>query len=87
MIIPIKCFTCGKVLADKWNYYNKKSMELDAKVNTDDLTIEDLAITDSNNKENYFDSNLKGEILDKLGLTKLCCRRHMLGHVDLVDII
>ena len=62
-------------------------MELDAKVNTDDLTIEDLAITDSNNKENYFDSNLKGEILDKLGLTKLCCRRHMLGHVDLVDII
>lgn len=87
MIIPIKCFTCGKVLADKWNYFNTKSMELDAKVNTKDLTVEDLAITDSNNKENYFDSKRKGEILDKLGLTKLCCRRHMLGHVDLVDII
>lgn len=21
MIIPIKCFTCGKVLADKYRYY------------------------------------------------------------------
>ena len=23
MIIPVKCFTCGKVLADKYNYYIK----------------------------------------------------------------
>ena len=23
MIIPIKCFTCGKVLADKYNYFLK----------------------------------------------------------------
>ena len=23
MIIPIRCFTCGKVLADKWNEYEK----------------------------------------------------------------
>ena len=22
MIIPVKCFTCGKVLADKYRYYN-----------------------------------------------------------------
>ena len=21
MIIPVKCFTCGKVLADKYRYY------------------------------------------------------------------
>ena len=21
MIIPVKCFTCGKVLGDKYNYY------------------------------------------------------------------
>ena len=24
MIIPIKCFTCGKVLADKYLYYQQK---------------------------------------------------------------
>ena len=21
MYIPVRCFTCGKVLGDKWNYY------------------------------------------------------------------
>ena len=24
MIIPIKCFTCGKVIADKYNYFLKE---------------------------------------------------------------
>ena len=24
MIIPIKCFTCGKVLADKYRFYEKE---------------------------------------------------------------
>ena len=24
MIIPVRCFTCGKVLGDKWNYYCKE---------------------------------------------------------------
>ena len=25
----------------------------------------------------------EGEVLDDLGLTKTCCRRHMLTHVDI----
>jgi len=24
MIIPVKCFTCGKVLADKYRYYQEE---------------------------------------------------------------
>ncbi len=28
MIIPVKCFTCGKVLADKWIYYKTKITEM-----------------------------------------------------------
>ena len=28
MIIPIKCFTCGKVLADKYEYYTIRVKEL-----------------------------------------------------------
>jgi DNA-directed RNA polymerase subunit N (RpoN/RPB10) len=87
MIIPIKCFTCGKVLADKWNYFKQKSAEMDAKQNEKELTLDDLKVNESNNKDNYFDTNKKGHILDELGLTKICCRRHMLGHVDLIDII
>lgn len=86
MIIPIRCFTCGKVLADKWVYYEKKCKEIDKRIDASKLTIEDLRIDDKN-KSTYFDESFKGELLDSIGLTKICCRRHMLGHVDLVDII
>lgn len=37
----------------------------------------------------YFYDNDKfvGDVLDELGLTRICCRRHFLTHVDLIDII
>jgi DNA-directed RNA polymerase subunit N len=25
MIIPVRCFTCGKVLADKWRSYERRT--------------------------------------------------------------
>ena len=31
MIIPVKCFTCGKVLGDKYLFYTKKVRELKVK--------------------------------------------------------
>ena len=40
------------------------------------------------NFEEYLDENNiqktpEGQVLDKLHLTKMCCRRHMLTHVDI----
>ena len=87
MIIPIKCFTCGKVLADKWSYFNKKSVQFERSNNENVLTVEDINMDDSETKDNYFDRNKRGKLLDDLGLKKICCRRHMLGHVDLIDLI
>ena len=78
MIIPIRCMTCGKILADKWFKYLELVKEKTG-VTTDD---------------NLLDINIKnikktpeGEALDELKLKRYCCRRHMLTHVDLVDII
>ena len=86
MIIVMRCFTCGKVLADKWVYYEKKCKEIEKGIDTSKLTIEDLRI-DEKNKTTYFEDSFKGELLDSLDLKKICCRRHMLGHVDLIDVI
>tara|TARA_Y100000389_G_C17080874_1_gene326568 strand:- start:278 stop:511 length:234 start_codon:yes stop_codon:yes gene_type:complete len=76
MIIPVKCFTCGTVLADKYRYYQmevrKKKLEKDQ--NPDEviyLVKEEVEKTP------------EGEVLDLLNLNKYCCRRHMLTHVDL----
>lgn len=76
MIIPVKCFTCGMVLADKYRFYTQevrkrklaKSMDLDKVVY---LTKE------------FHDKTPEGEVLDELNMNKMCCRRHFLTHVDI----
>ena len=86
MIIPVRCFTCNKVLADKWNYFKKELEKNDKEENQ--FTIEDISIPE--NEENplrYFDDNKQKQILEKLGITKMCCVRHFISHIDLIDII
>jgi DNA-directed RNA polymerases I, II, and III subunit RPABC5 len=76
MIIPVKCFTCGEVLANKYRYYLAqvrkrklaRGMEVEKVVYLTPTTV---------------DKTPEGEVLDELGLTKMCCRRHMLTHVDI----
>jgi len=76
MIIPVKCFTCGKVLADKYNYYLTQVRKIKESRNMDVNKVVYLT-------KEYIDKTPEGEVLDKLGLTKMCCRRHMLTHVDI----
>ena len=85
MIIPVRCFTCGKTLADKWLYFDRKSKEMDNKLKTMGLTSE--AIDEMLKGTKHFDDNIKKDVLDELGLTRVCCRRHMLGHVDMMGHI
>lgn len=76
MIIPVKCFTCGKVLADKYRYYQTeiRKRKISRKIDTD--KVEYLT-------PDMMDKTPEGEVLDLLGLNKYCCRRHMLTHVDI----
>ena len=76
MIIPVKCFTCGKVLADKYQYYIRevRKMKLESGKDLESVTY----LTKQN-----IDKTPEGEVLDYLGLNKMCCRRHMLTHVDI----
>jgi len=76
MIIPIKCFTCGKVLADKYLYFKENVRNMKLKRGLDEEQVEYFT------KENTRKTP-EGEMMDKLGLNKICCRRHMLTHVDI----
>jgi DNA-directed RNA polymerase subunit N len=60
MMIPVRCFSCGQVVADKWEEFNKR-------VNVD--------------KE---DSD---KVLNELNVKRYCCRRMLVGNVDLIDDI
>ena len=57
MIIPVRCFTCGKVVGDKWEEFTNRVKE-----------GEDA-----------------GRVLDDLGVTRYCCRRMLLSHVEIID--
>lgn len=59
MIIPIRCFSCGKVVGDKWEPFAKR-------------------VTAGENPK---------EVLDDLDLTRYCCRRMIISHVELIDEI
>ena len=76
MIIPVKCFTCGKVLADKYRWYKERVIEEKIKDNTENAEI--VYLTNNDNKKTH-----EGKIMDKLRLQP-CCRRHMLTHVDIL---
>lgn len=77
MIIPVKCFTCGSVIANKYRYYLEEVRKRKLAKNID--TIDKVLYL----TKNYNEKTPEGEVLDELGLTKMCCRRHMLSHVDI----
>ena len=77
MIIPVKCFTCGKVLADKYRYFQSEVRKEKVGKSTD---VDKVVYLTKEVKE----KTPEGEILDKLRLKRMCCRRHMLTHVDII---
>jgi DNA-directed RNA polymerase subunit N (RpoN/RPB10) len=128
MIVPIRCFTCGKVIADKYEYYISEVAKLQNSLNQENKPnsgpnklretqtgpskkdeggpskkdgggpskkdeggpsrIKEPDIQ-STKKETFkhFDKIMTGEILDKLQLNRYCCRRMLLGTVDMMDFI
>jgi DNA-directed RNA polymerase subunit N len=77
MIIPIKCFTCGMVIADKYRYYTQEVRK--RKIAKDGMEVNKVLYL----TKNFHEKTPEGEVLDELGLKKMCCRRHLLTHVDI----
>ncbi|CCW66782.1 unnamed protein product [Phytomonas sp. Hart1] len=59
MIIPVRCFTCGNVIADKYLLYL-------------DMIAEGVS---------------EEAAMNAFHLHRFCCRRMMLTHVDMTDLL
>jgi len=57
LIIPVRCFSCGSLIGDKWDEFAKRVKE----------------------------GEDPGRVLDSLGVKRYCCRRMLLGHVEIID--
>jgi|UniRef100_A0A6C0HIR8 DNA-directed RNA polymerase subunit N len=78
MLIPIKCVTCGTVLADKYRYYLEQVRK--EKI-ANGLDVNRVVYFTKSNKTT--EKSPEGKVLDTLGLKNVCCRRVMLTHVDI----
>jgi DNA-directed RNA polymerase I, II, and III subunit RPABC5 len=64
------------VIADKYRYYLEEVRKRKLAKGID-LNIV-LYLT-----KEFNEKTPEGDVLDELGLTKMCCRKHMLTHVDI----
>ena len=81
MLIPMKCFTCGKHISDKWTAYieHLNKSKKNTNINSNDLDIEYIDIT-----KKEVPKSIEGKVLDELGIDRYCCRRMLLTNVHLI---
>ena len=81
MIIPVKCFTCGNVIANKYRYYQAevRKRKLAKKVGSNSMEIDKVLYL----TKEFHEKTVEGDVLDDLHMKKMCCRRHFLTHVDI----
>lgn len=75
MIIPIRCFSCGCVLANKWLAYVQEKEKIASRSERFYLDGSQLRETPEN------------MIMQKLKIKRPCCRVIFLTHVDLMEKI
>jgi DNA-directed RNA polymerase I, II, and III subunit RPABC5 len=64
------------VIADKYRKYLAKVREL--KLSAGQSVEKVIYLTQENR-----DKTPEGRVMDELGIEKMCCRRHLLTHVDI----
>lgn len=86
MLIPPKCFTCGRVIGNQYAFYleesakRKKELADRNELNTKGST--DVLLSSDNIKD--VKQSVEADVLDDMGIVDSCCRRHFLSHIDIV---
>ena len=86
MLIPPRCFTCGEIIADKWEIYiktvNQRKNESTETFKENELDIQYIDIT-----KKSVEKSIEGKVLDDMEIHKYCCRLPFLSTVHLITSI
>ena len=86
MLIPPRCFTCGEIIADKWEIYiktvNQRKNKSTETFKENELDIQYIDIT-----KKTVEKSIEGKVLDDMGIHKYCCRLPFLSTVHLITSI
>ena len=88
MIIPVRCYTCGKVVGNKHEEYIRLVQEhRSGKTKTEHIVDGGEFAIQSGKLTRPEHRTPEGAALDTLGLKRYCCRRMLLTHVDIIKYI
>lgn len=78
MIIPVRCFTCNRVLASKYAKYKEI---IATETDNENIISGDPDIDLS-------EDNVYQKAFKEIGINdRYCCKRHILSHIDLIQKI
>ena len=77
MTFPVRCFTCGNVISNKYRYYQAEVRKRRVDINNEKM--EKVTYFSVGNQEKSVD----GIVLDEMGITNMCCRIKFMTHVDI----
>lgn len=76
MLIPVRCFTCGNVLSDKWELFVHLQRLLESDGVDKDVDLSTLP-------DGCTQKSAAGVCLDMLQVHQQCCRLHFICNADL----
>ena len=80
MIIPIRCFTCNRILASKYNKY--------LEIISQESNQENVISGDPDIERILKEDNIYQQAFKTIGVNdRYCCKRHLLSHIDLIHKI
>lgn len=93
MIIPVRCFSCNRVIASKYRKYKELVAEYEQQ--TSEGKKNENIISANEDLESQKVLIKYSKIFDQLGLGgnspgdtgRYCCKRHIISHIDLIDKI
>lgn len=79
MIIPVRCFSCNKVIGNKYKYFCAEVLKR-KKENNDNVKGDNIIDMNSDDIK----KTIEGQVMDELGLERTCCRKSIYTHVELI---
>jgi DNA-directed RNA polymerase I, II, and III subunit RPABC5 len=72
MIIPVRCMTCGKLLGNKYNYFQKRVRE--SRGSLEPISLDGKSIP----------KTVEAEVYHELDLRRFCCKKSVGTHVEVI---
>jgi DNA-directed RNA polymerase subunit N len=77
MIIPVRCMTCGKLLADKYKFFQEEVRKRSGERGNEPIVLDGKSVP----------KTAEADVFELLDLRRYCCKKTLNTHVNLLSKI